>query len=188
MRIAYVKASIDQQELFKQLEVLKKAGYEMLIQEKYTSAKKSRKGIQKLMDNVRQGDTVIVESLSRLGKSILDIYNTVEELCKMDVIVISLKENMDTATPTGKAMLDVMFMIEQIERDLIASRVKEGKESAKRRGNRSGRPLLDNEKIESALRLYDSGKWTIKDIIKMTGIGQGSLYRAIKKRNSEQNN
>lgn len=182
MRIAYARVSTDEQLLDRQLEALNKYGYDRLIQEKYTGTKKDRAGLTQLMDTVREGDTVIVEAISRLGRNTLDILTTVEELNTMGVTFVSLKENMDTSTPTGKAMFSMMAVISQLERDLIAERTKEGLASAKKRGVKLGRPQLDNDKIRVALQMYDSGEYSIKDIVGQVGISQGKLYKEINKR------
>ncbi|MFJ7890420.1 recombinase family protein [Lysinibacillus xylanilyticus] len=185
MRIAYARVSTDQQELHRQLDALEKVGYDKLIQEKYTGTKKDRAGLQQLLDIVREGDTVIVESISRLGRKTLDILSTIEELTYRGIIFISLMEKMDTITPTGKAMLGMMAVIAQLERDLIVQRTKEGLESAKQRGVKLGRPKLDEQKVQDALKLYDEGNHSIKDIIRLTGISQGKLYKEINKRQIE---
>ena len=182
MRIAYARVSTDAQELHRKLDALEKVGYGKLIQEKYTGTKKDRAGLQQLLDTVREGDTVIVESISRLGRNTLDILSIIEELDKMGVTFISLKENMDTTSPTGKAMLGMVAVIAQLERDLIAQRTKEGLESAKKRGVKLGRPKLDEQKVQDALKLYDEGNHSIKEIIRLTGISQGKLYKEINKR------
>ncbi|TFH63497.1 recombinase family protein [Peribacillus frigoritolerans] len=182
MRIAYARVSTDAQELHRQLDALDKVGYDKLIQEKYTGTKKDRAGLQQLLDSVRDGDTVIVESISRLGRKTLDILSTIEELTNRGIIFISLKENMDTTTPTGKAMLGMMAVIAQLERDLIVQRTKEGLDSAKQRGVKLGRPKLKEEIVQRALKLYDGGNHSIKEIIQLTGISQGKLYKEINKR------
>lgn len=186
MRIAYARVSTEQQELHRQVDALDKVGYDRIITEKYTGTKKDREGLQKLMDMVREGDTVIVESISRLGRNTLDILTIVEELNNTGVNLISLKESMDTTTPTGKAMMQMMMVIAELERNLTVQRVKEGLASAKARGKKLGRPTVDDEVMTNALRLYDTGEWSIKDIIKTTGVSQGSLYRSINKRKAEQ--
>ena len=92
---------------------------------------------------------------------------------------------MDTRTPTGKAMFQIMCVIAELERNLIAERVKEGLEASKKRGKKLGRPKVDKDKIALALRMYDSKEYSIKEIIDGTGVSQGSLYRAIQKRTIE---
>jgi DNA invertase Pin-like site-specific DNA recombinase len=98
---------------------------------------------------------------------------------------IYLKENMDTRTSTGKAMFQMMCVIAELERNLIAERVKEGLEASKKRGKKFGRPEVDKDKVTLALRMYDSKEYSVKEIIEGTGISQGSLYRAIQKRTLE---
>lgn len=185
MKIAYARVSTQVQHLDRQLEDLNKYGYDKLITEKMTGTKKDRQGLNSLLDVVRQGDTVIVESISRLGRKTLDILNIVEELGNMGVTFVSLKEKMDTSTPTGKAMFQMMCVIAELERNMIAERVKEGLVSAKKRGKKLGRPKLDTDKVSVALRMYDSGDYSIKEIIEQVGISQGKLYKEINKRKLE---
>ncbi|MBZ5480227.1 recombinase family protein [Bacillus sp. T_4] len=182
MRIAYARVSTDAQELHRQLDALEKEGYDKLIKEKYTGTKKNRPELQRLLDIAREGDTVIVESISRLGRKTLDILSIIEELTNKGIIFISIKEKMDTTTPTGTAMLGMIAVIAQLERDMIVQRTKEGLESAKKRGVKLGRPKLDDQKVKDALNLYDEGNHSIKDIIRITGISQGKLYKEINKR------
>ncbi|WP_273129996.1 recombinase family protein [Bacillus weihaiensis] len=181
-KIAYARVSTQDQYLDRQLEALNSYGYDVLIKEKYTGTKRDRKGLNELLDRVQQGDTVIVESISRLGRKTLDILNIVEELDSQGVTFVSLKENMDTSIPTGKAMFQMMCVIAELERNMIAERVKEGLESAKKRGKKLGRPKMDSDKVSVAMRMYDSGEYTIKEIVKEVDISQGKLYKEINKR------
>jgi len=181
-RIAYARVSTLQQELHRQIDALGVYGYDQLITEKYTGTKKDRDGLNQLLETIREGDTVIVESISRLGRKTLDILTVVEQFSNMGVKFISLKESMDTSTPTGKAMLQMMMVIAELERNITVERVKEGLASAKARGKKLGRPTVSSDVITSALRLYDTNEWSVKDIIKTTGVSQGSLYRAVNKR------
>ncbi|MCI3027526.1 recombinase family protein [Desemzia sp. C1] len=139
-----------------------------------------------MFNSVRPGDTVIIESISHLGRKTLDILSTVEELKEQEVEIVSLKENIDTSTPTDQAMYQMMAVIAQLERYLTVQRVNEGLASAKARGVKLGRLILDKQKVKDALSLYDSGQYSIKDIIRITSITQGSLYRKIKERDSKQ--
>src|SRR5690606_28647732 len=185
MRIAYARVSTSSQDLARQIDLLNEYGYDRLVKEKYTGTKKDRQGLNELKMIVREGDTVIVESISRLGRKTLDILSLVEEFIDMGVTVVSLKENFDTSTPTGQAMFRMMAVIAQLERDLIVQRVTEGLQTAKSRGKKLGRPKADDKKVERALRLYDDG-WTIKEIVETVGIGQGTLYRNINKRKAQE--
>lgn len=182
MRIAYARVSTEEQNLDRQLDMLEQEGYDKLIQEKFTGTKKDREGLQTLMDIVRDGDVVIIESISRLGRKTLDVLNTVEELKKKGVEIISLKEKMDTSTATGNAMFQMLVVIAELERNMIAERIKEGQNASKKRGKHIGRPKVDSEKLEIALRMHESGDYSVKEIIQTTGISQGSLYKAINER------
>lgn len=180
--IAYARVSTEQQELTRQLDALDEHGYDKLIQEKYTGTKKDREGLNKLLDVVRKGDTVVVESISRLGRNTIDILTIIESLDKQGINFVSLKEKIDSNTPTGKAMLGMIAVISQLERDLIVQRTKEGLQAVKARGVKLGRPSVDSDKIKTALKMYDSGEYSVKEIIATVGISQGKLYKEINKR------
>ena len=180
--IAYARVSKEQQELARQLDALEAHGYDQLITEKYTGTKKDRAGLTQLLETVRAGDTVVVESISRLGRNTLDILMIIDEFTKKGVSFVSLKEKIDSSSPTGNAMLGMIAVIAQLERDLIAQRTKEGLAAARARGKQLGRPTLDNDKITTALKMYDSGQFSIKEIVEQVGISQGKLYKEINKR------
>ncbi len=186
MKIGYARVSTEQQELNRQLDALNNYGVDRIIEEKFTGTTKDRTGLNNLLDIIRKDDTVVVESISRLGRNTLDILNVIKQFEDMGVTFVSLKEKMDTTTATGKAMFQMMVVLAELERNLIVERVKEGLASAKKRGKKLGRPTLDKDHMKNALRLYDTGEWSIKDIISTTGVSQGSLYRAINKRKAQQ--
>lgn len=186
MIIGYARVSTIDQNLDRQIGMLNEYGCEKIVKEKFTGTVKDQKGLHQLFDVIRKGDTVVVESISRLGRKTLDILNIIQQLEEMGVQFISLKENMDTRTSTGKAMFQMMCVIAELERNLIAERVKEGLEASKRRGKTLGRPKLDKEKLAVALRMYDSEEYSIKEIVSATGISQGSLYRAVNRRRLEE--
>ncbi|MDA2638920.1 recombinase family protein [Bacillus cereus] len=152
-------------------------GCKKIVTEKFTGTIRDRKGLLQLFDVSRSGDTVVVESISRLGRKTLDILTIIQQLEEKDIQFVSLKEQIDTRTSTGKAMFQMMCV--------IAERVKKGLEASKKRGKKLGRPKIDKDKISLALRMYDSNEYSIKEIIEGTGISQGSLYRAIQKRTLE---
>lgn len=181
-KIAYARVSTEQQELARQLDALDKYGYDKLITEKYTGTKKDRVGLIQLMDIVRGGDTVIVESISRLGRNTIDILTIIQELNLKKITFVSLKENIDSSTPTGNAMMGMLAVISQLERDLIAQRTQEGMASAKARGVRLGRPTIDSDKVKTALKMYDSNEYSVREITQQIGISQGKLYKEINKR------
>ena len=182
MIIGYARVSTAEQNLDRQLDLLKEHGCEDIIQEKFTGTVKDREGIKQLFRTVRENDIVKVESISRIGRRTIDILSIIEQLEGKGVKFVSIKENMDTGTPTGKAMFQMMSVIAELERNLIAERVKEGIEASKRRGKHIGRPKIDKETVALALRMYDSGEYTVKEVCESADISQGSLYREINKR------
>lgn len=182
MIIGYARVSKEEQSINRQLDTLKSYGAEKIIQEKFTGTKKDRPGLDELFQMSRPGDTIVVESISRLGRNTLDILSLIEKLEKETIYFVSIKENMNTTTATGKAMLQMMSVIAELERNLIAERIREGLKSSKRRGTHTGRPKKDPELIKTALKMYDNEEYSIREITKTVGISQGTLYRAINER------
>lgn len=182
MKIGYARVSKDEQNLDRQEDLLKDYGCKKIIKEKFTGTKKDRPGLEQLLYLVRENDIVVVESISRLGRNTLDILNLIQEFDSNNIKFISLKENMDTSTSTGKAMLQMMCVIAELERNLLADRVKEGITASRKRGVRIGRPKVSKENLSIALRMYDSRDYSVKEIISASNISQGSLYRALNKR------
>lgn len=178
----YVRVSTQQQDLVRQLDLLKNFNCTEIITEKMSGTKKDRPELIRLKDKIRTGDTLIVESFSRLGRSTKDLIELVEYFEQKGVKLISLKENFDTNTPQGKLMLTVFQAFSQFERDLIVQRTKEGLESARARGRKGGRPRIKEKYIEKALNLYNSKEYSISEIVTMTGISQATLYRYIREK------
>jgi len=179
----YVRVSTTKQELNRQLDLIKDYNCTEVFIEKITGTKSNRPELIRLKDKVRENDSIVIESFSRLGRSTKDLIELVEYFESKKVKLISIKENFDTNTPQGKFMLNVFQAFSQFERDLIVQRTKEGLESARARGRKGGRPKVKAKKIEKALKLYDSKEYSIQEIVGMTGISQATLYRYIGKRN-----
>ncbi|MHC5250531.1 recombinase family protein [Enterococcus sp. LJL90] len=183
----YARVSTRSQELNRQLDILKKYECNEIMTEKITGTKSSRPALDKLKEVVREGDTVVVESWSRLGRSTKDLINLVEFFSDKKVKVISDKENFDTSTPQGKLMLTVFQAFAEFERELIVDRTKEGLKSARARGRVGGRPRADKSKIDHAITLYDTKKYSNKEITEKTGVSPATLYRYLKNRNEIDN-
>ncbi len=177
----YARVSSQQQDLYRQLDMLKEYNCTEILTEKMSGTKTDRPELIRLKDKLRPGDTLIVESFSRLGRSTKDLIELVEYFEDKNVKLISIKENFDTNTPQGKLMLTVFQAFSQFERDIIAQRTKEGLESARARGRKGGRPRVKDKKLNRALNLYHSKDYSISEIVQMTGISQATLYRYLHK-------
>ena len=184
-KIAYARVSTNQQDLARQLDMLESYGYDKLITEKFTGTTKKRDGLEELLKWVESGDTIVVESISRLGRNTLDILQLIEDFDKKGINFVSLKENIDGNTPSGKAMVGMFAVMAQLERDLLVQRVQEGLTASKKRGKKLGRPQADSSTVQQALGYYDTGNYTVAEIIKLTGISQGTLYRKINERKAQ---
>lgn len=187
MKIGYARVSTQDQNLDRQLDQLNGAGCEDIFQEKITGTKKDRPEFEKLLEKVRQGDTVVISELTRLSRSTKDLFEIVEQFQQKGVDIKSLKESwLDTTTPTGKLMFTIMAGLSQFERDLISQRTKEGLSSARLRGRVGGRPSKDDKSIEKAIKLYDSKDYTVKEIKEMTGVSKPTLYRYLQEKKKQE--
>ena len=182
----YARVSTQQQELSRQIDMLKQYDCNEILTEKISGTKANRPELSRLKDKVRPGDTIVIESFSRLGRSTKDLIELVEYFENKEVKLISIKENFDTNSPQGKLMLTVFQAFSQFERDLIAQRTREGLVSARARGRNGGRPKVRYKEIDRALKLYDSTEYSISEIVRMTGISQATLYRYIRERKETQ--
>jgi DNA invertase Pin-like site-specific DNA recombinase len=184
MTFGYARVSTDAQCLDRQIDQLKARGVDPknIFQEKYTGTKANRPELDKLKLASREGDIIIIESLSRLGRSAKDLRTLIEEFNADGITLVSLKENIDISTPTGKLLLGVLTSLCEFERDLTVQRTKEGLEAARARGRNGGRPKKDPKIIQKALRLYDAQTHSTKEIAQITGISVKSLYNAINAR------
>ena len=189
MRLAYARVSTDKQELQRQKDALLKEGYDKLYEEKVTGTKRNRPELQKLLDNVREGDIVIIHSIDRLSRSTRDLLEIVDTIKKRGAFLKSIKDSwLDTTedNPMSDFLLTVMGALGEMERNLIVQRTREGLNSAKKRGVKLGRPALKDKEVQKALKLYDGGNHSIKEILELTGISQGKLYKEINKRKLEE--
>ncbi|SNS40779.1 Resolvase, N terminal domain [Anaerovirgula multivorans] len=132
MLLGYARVSTQDQNLDRQIDQLKEAGCEKIFREKITATKKDRPELDRLLDQIRPGDTIIISELTRLSRSTKDLFQIVEPIEKKGANIKSLKEVwVDTTTPQGKLMFTIFAGISQFERDLISQRTREGLASAR---------------------------------------------------------
>ncbi|MDE6031722.1 MAG: recombinase family protein, partial [Oscillospiraceae bacterium] len=166
----YARVSTEQQSLDRQLDMLEKYGVDKIYNEKMTGTKRNRPELDKLMERLTDGDTVVVESLSRLGRSTKDLIWLMETFNSKGVNLVSLKESIDTTSSTGKLLFTLMSALAQFERDVLADRTREGLAAAKARGRKGGRPSANSESVKKAVKLYRTGEYTAKEIYELTGV------------------
>lgn len=181
MLIGYARVSTDDQNLDRQIDQLKAAGAKKIYCEKMTGTKKERPKLQDMLDNAREGDTIIVTDLTRISRSMKDLYSLVEDFEKKGLNLKSLKETIDTTTAQGRLFFGLTALLSQFERDLTSERTKEGLASARARGKLGGRRSKLNDKDKATIKkLYDDKKLTVAEICRMYDISRPTLYKAIK--------
>ena len=186
MKIGYARVSTQDQNLDRQMDNLKAAGCERIYCEKMTGTKAHRPELDRMKDTLREGDILVIDSFSRLSRSTKDLLETVESLTAQGVNIISLKEQLDTTTATGKLMLTMLSALSQFERDIIAERTRDGLKAAKARGRKGGRPKAGTEKtIAAALAAYDANTMTNREIAAQFGVSTATLSRWIAARKAE---
>lgn len=121
-KIGYARVSTVEQNLDRQLDMLRSYGVDKIYTEKMTGTKRDRPELNQLLERMEAGDTVVIESLSRLGRSTKDLIELVELFEKRGVQLVSLKESIDTSTSTGKLLFTIMSALAQFERDVLADR------------------------------------------------------------------
>lgn len=181
MVIGYARVSTMEQCLDRQLDALKERGAERIFQEKMTGTRASRPELDKMMLTLRKGDTLVVSEFSRLSRSTKDLIALVEKLNEMGVELISIKEQLDTTTATGKLMLTMLSALSQFERDILAERTAEGLKAARARGRKGGRPKAADDKTKKkAIELYNANTMTIKEIAEYAKVSTATVNRWIK--------
>ena len=179
-KIGYARVSTVEQNLDRQLDMLRSYGVDKIYTEKMTGTKRDRPELNQLLERMETGDTVVIESLSRLGRSTKDLIELVELFEKRGVQLVSMKESIDTSTSTGKLLFTIMSALAQFERDVLADRTREGLKAARARGHFGGRPRTDVRKVCQAVKLYRAGQHTAREIEELTGVKKATLYRALK--------
>jgi DNA invertase Pin-like site-specific DNA recombinase len=180
MLIGYARVSTGEQSLDLQVDALKQAGCEEVYTDEMSGVKAERPGLQKALAFARTDDTLVVWRLDRLGRSLKDLVEKVEDLQKRGVGFRSLHESIDTTSSVGKFQFHVFSALAEFERDLIRDRTMAGLRAARARGKRGGRRhLLTPDKIAMAARLIKSRDVPVSEICKMFGVSKPTLYRYV---------
>ena len=185
MKIGYARVSTKEQHLDMQLEALKAAGCEKIFSEKMTGRQQNRPELDACLNFLREGDTLVVYKLDRLGRSLKNILTLLEDFKNRGIQFTSLQDNISTEGAIGQLMNNILGAFAQFERDLIYERTQEGRRIAKEKGVKFGRKTLINKnniaKQKSCIQLYESGT-PVREIQKILNIGSsGTVYRLLRR-------
>ena len=183
-QLGYTRVSTSSQDAQLQLDALVAAGVQKRdVFADVTSGSKAaaeRPGMQKLLDYAEPRDTVVVWRVDRLGRSLIDVLNTVNLLRDRDVAVRSVSDGIDPATSTGRLMLNMLATLAEYERELIVERVTAGIAAARQNGTRFGRPLSDPAVVADKLAIAADARAkgrTAEDAARLVGWSRATLYR-----------
>ena len=182
MLIGYARVSTQDQNLSLQKDALKKADCERIFTDKMTGAATTRSGLDKPLDVLRAGDTLVVWKLDRLGRSLSHLVELVNQLKERGVGFRSLQENIDTTSGVGKLVFHIFASLAEFERDLIRERTMAGLESARARG-RHGRSSesIEQEEGRYCSSMHRDKNLTVSEICETLGIGKTTFYRYVNK-------
>ena len=177
MYVGYARVSTGDQNLESQIDALKEAGCKKFYQDEISGSLTKRPGLDAALDQLREGDTLVVWKLDRLGRSVKGLIDCVSKIEKQGVHLKSLTDQIDTQTASGRFFFHMMASLAQMERELIMERTKTGLEAARQRGRVGGRKrLMTPSKVESAKSLLATGIPPI-DVAENLGVSVKTLYR-----------
>ena len=181
MNLAYARVSTDDQNLNLQLDALKANGCETIYQEHASGKNTARPELESCLKALRSGDTLTVWRLDRLGRSLVDLVHIVNDLEARGVGFVSLTEQVNTTSPSGKLVFHVFAALAEFERNLIRERTKAGLASARARGRSGGRPpKLTGKDLAMAKSLMADRTTDVTEIAKRFGVNRSTLYRVAK--------
>ena len=182
MKVGYARVSTADQNLESQIDALKKAGCEEFYKEK-KSGVSEREELEKALGYLREGDTLVVTKLDRLGRSLKQLIILTEGLKKRGIHFQSIDDGIDTSTSIGTFFFQVMGAFSELERNLIIERTQKGLASARARGRVGGRPPIhQTSKKDIAYKEVMENKKSIKEIAESLRMSRMTIYRYIAKR------
>ena len=180
MKIGYIRVSTQEQNTMRQEALMEALGVDEVYIDHMSGKNTNRPELQKMMEYVRRGDTVIVESISRFARNTRDLLELVERLTAKGVEFVSKKEAIDTTTPTGKFMLTVFGAVAELEREYILQRQREGIAIAKEQGKYKGRKPIVSPEFEQVTAKWRSGTITAAEAMRTLHMSKTTFYRRVK--------
>ena len=181
--IGYARISTNEQHLHLQQDALHAAGCLKIFTDTISGTKAERKGLAQALAYIREGDTLVVWRLDRLGRSLKDLIERITELHSRKIGFKSLTEQIDTTTSAGKLIFHIFGALAEFERDIIKERTNAGLTAARARGRKGGRPkspLSDERKLQLARQLYEKKTIPVNEMCKTLGIPRSTFYRYLK--------
>lgn len=180
-KISYIRVSTVDQNTDRQEIALDKFVIDKIFIEKVSGATANRPALKEMLKYIREGDILYVESISRLARSTRDLLSIVEQLKEKKVELVSLKENIDTATPQGRFMLTIFGALSELERENIIQRQREGIDAAKLKGKKFGRARIPKPKNwDKVVSEWKETKITAVEAMKRLKMNRATFYRRVK--------
>ena len=180
MRIGYARVSTGEQKMDLQLDALEDAECERIYKETTSGAAKSRPELERCLEELREGDTLVVWRLDRFGRSLKDLVQKMETVEEKGVDFVSLTEGIDTTTAQGRLTFHIFGALAEFERELAHERTMAGLKAARERGRTGGRPpKLDEEDIPQIQSLMQNPDVSTKRICERFEISKATLYRYV---------
>ena len=180
-RLGYARVSTGDQDLAGQRRRLLEAGAIKVFEDVISGRRFDRPGLDRLLEHTRPGDSLCVVRLDRLGRSLKELLDTVQDLKSRGVDLLSLEERIDTGSAAGELVFHVFGAIAHFERRLIAERTRDGLAAAQARGQKLGRPSLDPATLQAAFKLVDAGL-SPTEAARHVKLGRSTLYRELQLR------
>ena len=181
MKIGYIRVSTQKQNSMRQEVLMESLGVDEVYIDRMSGKNTDRPELKRMMNYVRDGDTVIVESISRFARNTRDLLDLIEQLTEKNVEFVSKKEAIDTSTPTGKFMLTIFGAVAELEREYILQRQREGIEIAKANGVYKGRKPIMRAGFDVVVREWREGKITAAEAMRKLDMKPSTFYRKVKK-------
>jgi len=178
MLLGYARVSTDGQDHTLQIDALRAAGCDKVIVETASGTRTDRPELAKALEQVRQGDVLVIWRLDRLARSLRHLIDIADDLNGRGIALKSITESIDTTTPSGRFMFNILGALSSMEREIIVERTRAGLQAAAKRGRRGGRPAaLDDAKIRAARAMLASGNMSAIEVAQQLGCAPSTLYR-----------
>lgn len=180
LKIGYIRVSTVEQNIARQEVLMKEMGIEKVFIDRMSGKNLERPELKKMLNFVRSGDVVVVESISRFARNTKDLLWLIDQLVDKEVQFVSMKEKIDTSTPSGKFVLILFAGISELERSYILERQKEGIAIAKANGKYQGRKKIQNDRFDEIYEKWKNNEMTAVQAMKLLNYSKTTFYRRVK--------